>query len=144
MLDRSEYYHGAAIIHLLEDKRCRAVRKFGSLGYVVNEETVFFLKYTTKVRSPWGFYFNQQDLDRCFQMTKEYKCVVLGLICGGDGICSLNWSEVQKLLNGNPGRIVARRKHNESYAVRGTVEELKRKVPLSRWPALLFEWNELA
>ena len=78
MLDKFEYYHGAALVRLMEDERCRAVKKRGLLGYVVNDETFVFLKYTTRTRSPWGFAFDQEDVDRCFKMEQEYKNVVLG------------------------------------------------------------------
>jgi len=139
MLDKSGYYHGAAIIRLMDDARCLAVKKRGFLGYVVNNENFVFLKYTTKTRSPWGFTFNQEDVDRCFKMEQEYKNVVLGLICGGDGVCALHLSEAKELLGGKPGRIAAGRKHNQSYAVWGTEGEWKRKIPLGRWPLLLFD-----
>lgn len=142
MLDKFEYYHGAALVRLMDDERCRAVKKRGLLGYVVNDDIFVFLKYTTKSRAPWGFAFDQEDVDRCVGMEKEYKNVVVGLVCGGDGICALHWREARKLLGGKPGRIAAGRKHNQSYAVWGTAGEWKRKISLGRWPLLLFESDE--
>ena len=142
MLDKSEYYHGAALVRLMEDKRCHALKRREFLGYVANNEIFVFLKYTTKGRSPWGFTFDQEDVDRCFKMTTEYKNLVLGLICGGDGVCTVDWHEAKELLGGKPGRIVAARKHNHSYSVWGTVGELKRKVSVNRWPSLVFESSE--
>lgn len=142
MLDKSEYYHGAALIRLMEDERCRAVKKRAFLGYVANDEVFVFLKYTTKERSPWGFTFDQEDVDRCFKMASEYQALVLGLICGGDGVCGVSWREANELLGGKAGRIVAGRKHNHSYSVWGTAGELKRKVSVSRWPSLVFESGE--
>jgi len=139
MLDKSEYYHGAAIIRLLEDERCRAVRKRELLGYIVNEDIFVLLKYTTKARSPWGFTFDQEDVDRCHRMMNEYRKLILGFVCGGDGVCALNWQEANELLNGKPGRIATGRKHNRSYSVWGTAGELKRKVPVGRWPSIMFE-----
>ena len=139
MLDKTEYYHGAAIVRLLEDKRCRSVHMRRLLGYVVNNDIFVFLKYTTKNRSPWGFTFDLKDVNRCFRMATEYRKVVLGFICGGDGVCALDWSEAKKLLDGKHGRIATSRKHNRSYSVRGTAGELKKKVPVGRWPSLVFE-----
>ena len=144
MLDKSEYYHGAAIIRLIEDEMCRSVRRHKCLGYVVNDGVFIFLKYTTKGRPPWGFNFDQEDVDRCFKMAGEYHKVVLGFICGGDGVCALDWKEANELLGGKPGRIAAGRKHNHSYSVWGTAGELKRKVPVGRWPSLAFESSEQA
>jgi len=139
MLDKSGYYHGAALTRLLDDERCRAVRKHGLLGYVVNDDIFVFLKYTTKARSPWGFAFDQEDVNRCFDMSKQYHRVILGLICGGDGVCALEWEQARELLGGKQGRIATGRKHNHSYAVWGSEGELKRKVSLRQWPSLLFE-----
>jgi len=139
MLDKSGYYHGAALTRLLDDERCRGLRKHGHLGYVVNGETFVFLKYTTKARTPWGFTFDQEDIERCFNMSEQYSRVIIGLICGGDGVCALEWSQARELLGGKPGRIAAGRKHNHSYDVWGTEGEMKRKISLRRWPELLFE-----
>ena len=142
MLDKAEYYHGAAVIRLLEDSRGRSIRKLGALGYVANEEVFLFLKYTTKYRSPWGFTFDEEDVERCLRMEREYKKVVLGLVCGGDGICALDWAEGRQLLGIKSGRIVAARKHNHSYSVWGTAGELKRKIAVGRWPSLVFETQD--
>lgn len=139
MLDKTDYYHGAAIVRLLGDERCTSLHKKGLLGYVVNGDTFVLLKYTTKARSPWGFSFDQEDVDRCNKMASEHKQLVLGLICGGDGICALNWTQGKELLGNKAGRIVASRKHNHSYSVWGTVGELKRKVSISDWPRIFFE-----
>ena len=139
MLDKSAYYHGAAIVRLIDDERCRSIRKRGHLGYIVNDRTFLFLKYTTGARSPWGFTFDQEDVDRCAKMAEEYDDLYIGLICGGDGICALYWHEVIILLGTTAGHISARRKHNHSYSLRGTEGTLTRKVPQNRWPSLLFE-----
>ena len=139
MLYRNGYYHGAAIVCLLDDDRCRSVRKHGLLGYVVNEDTFVVLKYTTKARTPWGFTFDQEDVDRFLVAGSSYPRWVLGLICGDDGVCALEWSQARQLLADKPGRIAVGRKHNKQYDVWGTAGELKGKIALNRWPALLFE-----
>jgi len=139
MLDKAHYYHGAAIIRLLEDERGFSVSKKGFLGYVVNEKIFVFLKYTTKARTPWRFSFDQEDVDRCFRMSLEHEDVVLGLICGGDGVCALKWEEAKMLLDGKPGWICVKRNHNERYGVTGSASELDRKVAVGRWPTLLSE-----
>lgn len=139
MLDKSAYYHGAAVIPVLEHKHCRAIRKLGQLGYLVNDTAFVFLKYTTKVRSPWRFTFDQEDVDRASNMNLQYAKVVLGFVCGGDGVCGVEWPKVRDLLGAKPGWIAAARKHNKRYEVWGPESELDRKVPPSRWPGLIFE-----
>ncbi len=141
MLDKFGYYHGAAIIRLLEDKRCCSVHK-QELGYVINESGFAFFKYRTKTRSPWGFNFDQEDIDYCLKITGEYGCFVLGLICGGDGICALDWEEARALLGGKAGSISVERKHRHQYSVWGSVGELKNKISVNRWPTLLFEQKQ--
>lgn len=139
MIDKDEFYHGAAIVRLMDDNRCKGISKIGNLGYLVNDGIFVFLKYTAKSRSPWGFSFDQEDVSRCVNANATYRRLIVGLICGGDGICSLEWSEVSGLLNNSAGRVAAARRHNESYAVWGTAGELRRKISLKRWPQLLFE-----
>jgi hypothetical protein len=138
MLDKSAYYHGAAVIPVLEDSRCRSIRKLGTLGYVVNDDTFLFIKYTTKARSPWRFTFDQEDIDRCTRMSGEYGRLVFGFVCGGDGVCAVDWTQGSELLGMKPSWLAAARKHNHSYSVWGSNGELKRKVSLKRWPALVF------
>lgn len=139
MLDKTEYYHGAAIVRLMEDARCKCVRKLDHLGYLINEDVFAFLKYTTKSRTPWGFTFDKEDVERCIKMAQQYKKVVIALVCGSDGVCALDWNEAHRLLDSKAGRIAMERKHNESYAVWGTEGELKGKIPVNRWPTIVFE-----
>lgn len=139
VLDKSAYYHGAAIIPILEDARCRSIKRVGSLGYVANEDTFLFIKYTTRARSPWRFTFDQEDIDRCTKMAAEHRRLVFGFVCGGDGVCAVNWTQGRDLLGDKPGWIAAARKHNHSYSVWGPNGELRRKISLKRWPGLVFE-----
>ena len=115
MLDKSAYYHGAALTLVLEDRRCNSIRMREHVGYVANDDIFLFIKYTTKVQPPWRFAFDQEDVDRCAQMQGEYRRVVLGLVCGGDGVCGLDWDRDRSLLDGKPGWIATARKHNQRY-----------------------------
>ena len=139
MLDKSAYYHGAAVIPILEDIRCRSIRKLGTLGYVVNDDKFLFIKYTTRERPPWRFTFDREDIGRCLNMSGNYSLLVLGFVCGSDGVCAVDWSQGLELLGDKPGWVAASRKHNHSYTVWGAKGELKRKVSLNRWPALIFD-----
>ncbi len=144
MLDKSAYYHGAAIVAVLEDSRCRSIGKKGSLGYVVNSNIFLFIKYTTKSKSPWRFTFDQEDIDRCIKMGGEYDRIVLGLVCGGDGVCGVAWEEARSMLGMKAGWLAAARKHNQSYEVWGPENKMTRKVSLRRWPTLIFEPGDKA
>ncbi|MCF8470237.1 MAG: hypothetical protein K9G48_11305 [Reyranella sp.] len=139
MLDKSTYYHGAAIIPILEDARCRSIRKREYLGYVVNEEVFVFLKYTTKSGTPWRFTFDQEDINRAEKMSREYRHLVFGFVCGGDGVCGVDGPQCRHVLGTKPAWIAAARRHNQRYEVWGTEGALPRKVSLNRWPSLIFE-----
>jgi len=138
MIDKMQYYHGAAIVSLLENDNL-SIKKKGNSGYIISENLFVFLKYTTKARTPWRFNFDQEEIDRCLKMASEYKNIALGLICGGDGVCGLGWSDVFSILGDKPGWISAQRKHNESYSVAGSIGRLKRKIPVGRWSNIFSE-----
>lgn len=142
MLDKFEYYHGAALVHLMDDERCQAVRRQGLLGYVVNGKVFLFVKYTTKARSPWRFTFDQEDVDRANRMAIEHDRALIVMVCGGDGVCVLKWEEAKQLLQNGPGWIATSRKHSGMYTVWGSTEELERKLSMSRWPSLAFEQDD--
>lgn len=139
MIDKQEFYHGVAILRLLEDPRCQNVKK-GDGGYVVNGDSFAFLKYSTKNRSPWGFSFGLEDIQRLDATAGTHRNVVVALICGGDGICAVSWKDAADLLgNQAVGWLSARRGFRELYAVAGPKGKLKHKISFQEWPALLFE-----
>jgi hypothetical protein len=140
MIDKQEYYHGAAIIRLLEDERCQKLRQH-NLGYMVNDESFIFLKYSTKSRSPWRFSFSSDEIERLNSLADSFKKIILALICGGDGICAISWQEATGLLTNDAGWISAKRNFNEQYAVAGSQGKLKGKVSLREWPAIVFRNN---
>lgn len=139
MIGKEEFYRGAALAILLEDKRCDNLRHYGNNRYVANG-CFFYTRYTTKARSPWIFSITGNDYLQ-FGLKERFtnKKMLLVLICGGDGVCALTFDEVEKLLNGYTGSISVRRQHNSQYTVTGGNGKLKGKIPLSRWPGIVFE-----
>ena len=138
MIDKREFYHGVAVIRLLEDGRCQRVRRDES-GYIVNDEIFVFLKYTTKQRSPWRFSFSDDEVQRLNVLAGRFQIIAVAMICGGDGICAVSWRETSDLLGNNAGWISAGRKFNEQYAVAGQAGKLSGKVSLGEWPSIIFE-----
>lgn len=137
MINRQEFYHGVAIIRLLEDERCRRIRKH-DFGYVVNDEVFLFPKYSTKSRSPWRFGFSDDEVKRLNFMASQYRKIIVPLICGGDGICAITWRDASDILGNNVGWISARRNFNEQYGVTGLAGKLRGKVSLNEWPVIAF------
>jgi hypothetical protein len=138
MLEKQEFYWGAAIVHLLEDPRCTSLKKDEG-GYVVNATRLIALKYSTKSRTPWRFGFGADEIKRLVEASSRYQALVIGLVCGGDGVCAITWKQAAMLVGEEPGWISVRRKFHERYAVAGPAAELAGKVPLRDWPALLFQ-----
>lgn len=138
MIDKQEFYWGAAIVRLLEDSKCTSVQKH-EYGYVVNSNVFVFLKYSTKARTPWGFSFSNDEISCLNPISSQYEKTVVGLICGGDGICAMDRLRLITLLAEKAGWISVRRKFNERYGVSGPAGGLDRKVPLQSWPLLVFE-----
>jgi hypothetical protein len=138
MIAKKEFYHGVAIIRLLEDKRCQTVCK-DDLGYIVNDQIFVFLKYTTKTRSPWTFTFGQDEVKQLNSLATSFRDIIIVLVCGGDGICAVPWCKASPLLGNKAGWISAKRKFNEQYAVAGQAGQLRGKVSLSEWPIIIFE-----
>src|SRR3972149_6915357 len=109
MIEKQEFYHGAALIRLLEDEKCKSVRKHGT-GYRVNDGIFLLLKYSTKSRTPWGFGFGRDEVERLNQAAQSFSGVAVALICGGDGVCGMTWESVEELLGGKDGWLSASRK----------------------------------
>ena len=138
MIEKLEFYHGAAIIRIIEDNRCRSISK-NEYGYLVNGDRLIFLKYTTKAHSPWRFTVSADDLGRLENPGGVIERCVIGFVCGGDGICPVPLECVRRLLGGTAGWIAAKRVFSGCYSVTGSHGKLPRKIPLNDWPAILFE-----
>lgn len=137
MLDKQEFYHGVAIVKILDDPRYVSLRKDEN-GYLVNEAVLVFLKYSTKARSPWRFTFSHTDVVRLKELSKSGRRVVAALVCGGDGVCAVAWELIEGILANETGWVAVRRQFNESYAVSGPNGQLPRKVTVLQWPSILF------
>src|SRR3990172_4926979 len=112
MIDKQEYYHGAAIIRVLEDDRFTAISKH-VCGYAVNDEVLIMLKYSTKSRSPWRFTFTLDEMVNIETLIKKNERIVIALVCGGDGICAIHAKELYSILGDNPGWLSVKRNYNE-------------------------------
>ncbi len=138
MLEKQEFYWGAAIVRVLDDSRCASLSK-AEYGYLINSTHFIVLKYSTKSRTPWRFSFGEDEIKRFVDASDRYKSVVIGLICGGDGVCAIYWEQAMALLGAKPGWVSVRRNFHKRYAVAGQKDELNGKISIRDWPGLLFE-----
>lgn len=141
MIEKLEFYHGAALVRLIEDPRCGTIGKH-PYGYLVNQGRIVAIKYSTKANSPWGFTVSADDIGRFNAAKKEFGNCVITFVCGGDGVCALGWLVVARLLGNAPGWISAKRSFAGCYAVSGPAGVLKGKVAMNRWPGIVFDGEE--
>src|SRR5262249_19005294 len=118
MIEQLEFYHGAALVPVIEDPRCKSITKH-ACGYLVNGNRVLAVKYSTKTHSPWGFTFSADDILRLDAATTEAGHCLIALVCGGDGICALSWVVAKALLAESPGRLGVKRGFAGCYAISG-------------------------
>ena len=137
MIQESEFYHGAAVLRLIADERCRNVRPH-PLGVLVNGTDVTLLKHSKRKRPPWRFTVTRGEWDEIAALKTPLHLRGVALICGGDGVCAITGEELHHLVGGRPGWIAVRRGHHERYAVTGAIADLERKITAQRWPDLLF------
>ena len=101
MIEKLEFYHGAALVRLIEDPRCETIGKH-EFGYRVNQKRFVAIKYSTKALSPWGFTFSKDDITRLQMVEAEFGECLVAFVCGGDGICALSWTIIADLLGNSP------------------------------------------
>lgn len=141
MIDKADFYHGAALAMALDDSRCKDVAKCPP-GYLVNDDVLAIVKYTTKNHSPWQFTFSTEDIARLQHCPDGVDRVVLALVCAGDGICAISAEAACALLEDAAAWISVKRKFRGWYGVSGPAGRLETKVAIKRWPEILFQDEE--
>lgn len=136
MIDKQEFYRGAALIRLVNDDRLRSLTPHES-GFLINNDTYAVVKYSTKATTPWRFTFTVGEL-RVIHREAKRRRVVLALVCGGDGICAIGWGELVPFLGDARSWVSCRREFNKRYVVGGTGGDLPSRVPHNHWPGVAF------
>lgn len=135
-LEKQDFYHGCAIIQLLDDTRLNLLKKHKH-GYLANDAFIF-LKYSTRNRDPWQFTFSVDDLKHLHMVVPFHRNMLVAMICGGDGICATNWSNIESLVGANAGQVIVRRKFGGQYDLHGSRSDMQRKIPRNDWPDIVF------
>lgn len=144
MIRDVERYHGAVLARLIRlgpgghTIRCH---ELGSSCYVVDEAVGLYVKYSAMRMSPWGFSFTDEHRQEASSLLRQVGGLCVALLCGEDGIVSLDSTEFGQVLDTSvPGvawiRVARRRR--ERYSVSGSDGRLKLKVADSAFPAKLF------
>lgn len=135
-IKKQEFYEGAAL-HLLTNSQPVAIRHFPPF-FVLNERVSVLLKYCTKGRSPWNFTVTAREQTEIEQRLPA-SIVVLGLICGDDGIAavtSTSYFSIAKRRSSSV-HVACFRRHGQHYEVCGPDGTLNGKIAPSRWKGIL-------
>ena len=134
---KQEFYEGAALHLLARSGQIRSLRYAAPL-FFVNDRTSVMLKYSTRARSPWGFTFTA-DEQRLLEKTAPDYRIVIGLICGSDGVAAITLQSFREIatIRESALHIACYRNHGEHYEVCGPNGALGRKVPPSNWQRIL-------
>jgi len=136
MIAYNSKYIGSAIISIIdsfnEGIKIKRIVDEKSGFYLLNEKIPILCKYSKKRTNPWTFTINKNVLDIYISLVKEYNECFIVLICGIDGIISLEYSDVSKIIKFDyfkkQKRISATRKLGKMYLISGSDGKLKNKV----------------
>lgn len=134
---KQEFYEGAALHLLARTGQVRSLR-YEPPFFFINDENCALLKYSTRSRSPWSFTFTG---DEQFELERQagIQRVLIGLICGSDGVVALNFSDYLTIAIRRPSSVHVScfRQHNQHYEVNGPDGTLGKKIAPSSWRRIL-------
>jgi hypothetical protein len=132
-ISKIEFYEGAAIHRLIRSLGDVRVRIDGDT-LVVNEGCRVYTKYCTRTRGPWTFTFAPTERRVLVEHSSTIP-LVIGLVCGADGIAALRFEEFALVTGSRDGQVAVAcaRRYNEHFAVSGPACELGYKIAPSEW-----------
>lgn len=136
-IKKQEFYEGAALHLLVRGVGAKNIR-YEAPFFVLNEQVLLYLKYSTRGRSPWGFTF-MPDEQALLQTRSSHSKIVIGLICGADGVVALTYKAYLTVaaFRKSAIHIACYRHHGEHYEVNGPDGTLDEKIAPSTWRKIL-------
>lgn len=136
-IKKQEFYEGAAL-YLLARAGAIASIRYEAPFFVLNGNLLVYLKYSTRGRSPWSFTF-MPDEQVLLQSKASRSRVVIGLICGADGVAAVNYDAYLSVaaLRKSAIHVACYRQHGEHYEVNGPDGMLGKKIAPSNWRRIL-------
>lgn len=136
-IKKQEFYEGAAL-HLLARAGGITSIRYEAPFFVLNNRIAVHLKYSTKGRSPWGFTFMPEE-QVLLQRRASQSEIVIGLVCGADGVAALMYADYRGLAAVRDAsiHIACYRRHGEHYEVSGPDGTCGSKVAPSKWLKIL-------
>ncbi len=136
-IKKQEFYEGAAL-HLLARTGAIKSLQYDAPFFFINGQLLALLKYSTKGRSPWGFTFTKDEQMLLQSRASKHK-IVIGLICGADGVAAIDYDAYLKVAASRESaiHISCYRQHGEYYEVNGPDGMMDGKVAPSCWQRIL-------
>jgi len=136
-LQKQQFYEGAALHVLVRTGGIMGIR-YEAPFFLLNDELLVFLKYSTRGRSPWGFTFTSDEQALLGKKASEFETQI-GLICGADGVVALTYDDYRSVAAPRKSavHIACYRQHGEHYEVNGPDGTLDGKVSPSNWQRIL-------
>lgn len=136
-IKKQEFYEGAALYQLLKTNAVERV-SFANPFFILNDEIAVLLKYSTSKDSPWNFVFTGNELAELRHLETAFTYHV-GLVCGSDGVVSLQRSQVLDLVGDCDAnaRVGCYRRHDQLYQVNGPTGPLRKKISRQSWVRIL-------
>lgn len=138
-IQKQEFYEGAALHQII--RYCDGVRiAYKAPLFVLDDRVQIHLKYSTGIRSPWGFTFTPDEQDVLQRQSSELP-LAIGLVCAADGVVALPFEQYTKVANKRATaiRVSCSRRHREHFEVSGPDGTLPWKIPPSNWQRLLID-----
>ena len=135
-IQKQEFYEGAALHQLVRGSDGIRI-SYAPPFFVMDDRLQLHLKYSTGVRSPWGFTFPTDEQQLMLMRSKSLP-LVIGLICGSDGIAALPYEKYQRAASSRESAvwISCTRLHREHFEVSGPDATVIGKISPSDWSRL--------
>lgn len=140
MLKEFEFYHGVVLSRLVHGDVPVQIHTFptdSNASYVLNGSVGLYIKHSTKRMTPWRFSFQKKHQNEIQQMRDKFDYVFLILVCGDDGVVTLSYDELKKILDEQHDEvewISVSRRPREKYAVTGSDGKLRHKIGENEFP----------
>jgi hypothetical protein len=136
-IKKQEFYEGAAL-HLLARTGGITTVRYEAPFFILNSHLLIYLKYSTRGRSPWGFTFMPDEQVLLQTRASKFE-VMIGLICGADGVAALSYQGYNRIatVRRSAVHVACYRKHSEYYDVNGPDGRLDEKIAPSNWRKIL-------
>jgi hypothetical protein len=146
MLKEFEFFHGVVFARILHGGNApvniKSYPNSDNASYVINDKAGIYIKYSSKLMSPWRFSFQKEYQDEILKMKNEFGEIYVVLVCNDDGIVCLNFDELKEVLDTQHDTtewISVARGPREKYEVKGHDGDLRLKIGNSDFPDKIFK-----